>query len=410
MPREFLREFNILRKDFWVVLILLLNTFVWFFMTPTILNNILNGLKITSAENFVVWVAYNIASIGSLIVGGILSAKIKRLKFLYLWIIFGAVTLLLPALFGNFTLMQVLIISVLFGVSFGLGVPSCLAYFADCTLVENRGVTSGIILFITNLTAALLLIVTRSFDLTSVLLILAAWRASGLVIFLLKPEEKVIVKTKNNASFVSVFKDRSFSLYFVAWLIFYFVDRLEKPILNKFFGNFDYFVIGPIIGSIFVLIAGLLCDRIGRKRVVLYGFAALGIGYAVIGIVPAELFSWYLFVTIEGVAWGVLMVTFIMILWGDISKPGTGETYYAIGEIPLFLSNVVQLISVPYITLIPTSSAFSVASFFLFLAVLPLLYAPETLPQRKIELIQFKNYLGAAKKAQEKYLQKREQK
>jgi hypothetical protein len=56
--------------------------------------------------------------------------------------------------------------------------------------------------------------------------------------------------------------------------------------------------------------------------------------------------------------------------------------------------------------LIQPTAAFSIAGFFLFLAVLPLMYAPETLPERKIRLRQLRSYVEAAKKVREKYLKK----
>ena len=158
-------------------------------------------------------------------------------------------------------------------------------------------------------------------------------------------------------------------------------------------------MISPLIVSFFALIAGQLSDWIGRKRMVLYGFVALGIAYAIIGIAPGTLFSWYFFITIESISWGIFFVTFILVLWGDLSRSGTREKYYAIGAAPFFLSDIVRLLSAPFITLIPMTSAFSLASIFLFLAVLPLLYAPETLPERKIELRKLRKYVEKAKRA-----------
>jgi MFS family permease len=244
------------------------------------------------------------------------------------------------------------------------------------------------------------------FGLISNLMILAVWRGLGLIVFFLKPEKKFVSEKKKDVSFISVLHDKSFILYFIAWLMFCLIDRFERPVLANLFGDFYYLMIGPIIGSFFALIAGVLSDRIGRKRVILYGFVTLGIAYAVIGIAPATLFSWYFFLTIESIATGILWVTFILILWGDLSQSSTGEKYYAIGEIPYFLTFVIQLLSVPYVTLIPTYAAFSLASFFLFMAVLPLIYAPETLPEKKIRLRKLRKYMEAAKKVTEKYTEK----
>jgi hypothetical protein len=66
---------------------------------------------------------------------------------------------------------------------------------------------------------------------------------------------------------------------------------------------------------------------------------------------------------------------------------------------------MIQASQYPYISIEPYA-AFSFASFFLFLAVLPLMYAPETLPQKNIEQRQLKGYIEKAKKVSEKYLKK----
>jgi len=405
MLRKFLQESGIARKDFFIVFILLFNTFTWWYIIPVIIDDSLSLLNVTHIQNLTIWIAYYLAIIGSCIVGSTFSHKIKRLKFLYLWIILGIVVSPLPALFNNLSVMHVLVFSILLGVSFGLGVPACLAYFADWTRVENRGKIGGIVLLTINLSAPLFAISFEMFNLTINSIILAVWRGFGLIIFLLKPEENIVSERKKNPSFASILRDRAFLLYFVAWLMFCLIDRFEWPILRHFFGDFYYLMlmIGPIIGSLSAFIGGVFSDRVGRKRVVLYGFVTLGIAYAIIGISPAASFSWYFYLVVDSIATGILWITFILILWGDLSESGFREKYYAIGGIPYFLTYIVQLLSAPYVTLIPETSAFSVAAFFLFLAVLPLLYAPETLPERKIKLRQLRKYVEAARKVKEKH-------
>jgi hypothetical protein len=102
-----------------------------------------------------------------------------------------------------------------------------------------------------------------------------------------------------------------------------------------------------------------------------------------------------------------LSVTFILILWGDLSQSGSREIYYTIGVIPLFLTQIVGRALDEYIMQIQgTINVFSVAAFFLFLAVLPLLYAPETLPEKKMELRRLRKFAEDAKKVKEKYERK----
>ncbi len=394
------------RKDLLIAFILLFNAFTWFYMTSVMIDSVLSDLSVTYAEDIVVWTVYFLSIIGSGLVGSTLSSRISRFNFLYSWMILGVVTSSLFALLNNFMVIHILIISILLGVSFGLGMPSCLAFFASRTPVENRGRISGMIFLATNLSVPPFTLVSGMFSLMMSSIILAAWRGFGLIVFFLKPKEKIALETKRNISFISVLQNRPFILYFIAWLMFCFIDRFERPVLVHSFGDFYYLMIGPIIGSFFALIAGVLSDRIGRKRVILYGFVTLGIAYAAIGIAPDAIVSWYFFITIESIAAGVLWVTFVLILWGDLSQNGTREKYYAIGESPYFLTFVIQFLSVPYVTLIPAYAVFSLASFFLFVAVLPLVYAPETLPEKKIELRRIRKYLEKAKKAKEKHVEK----
>jgi MFS family permease len=405
MLRKFSKESSIARKEFFIPFILLFNSFVWNFMIPIIIGDLLSGLNVTDTQNLIVWVSYYAGIVISSIVGSILSKNFSRVDFLYFWVIFGTVTSSLPALFSNLTVTNVVVISVLLGVSFGLGMPSCLAYFADYTLVENRGRISGVMLLITNLSAPFFGILFEMFNPQINSIIFTVWRGFGLTIFFLKPERKITSRIEKKVSFFSILRDKPFILYFVSWLMFCFIDRFEKPILRPFFGDFHFLIlmIGPIIGSLSAFIAGLLSDWVGRKRMVLYGFIALGIAYAVIGLASDTVVSWYFYITIESISTGIFIVTFWLILWGDLSQRGTREKYYVIGEAPLFLTSIIQLFSVQYVELFSSSSAFSLASFFLFLAVLPLLYAPETLPEKKIELRRLRKYVEGARKVKEKH-------
>jgi hypothetical protein len=51
---------------------------------------------------------------------------------------------------------------------------------------------------------------------------------------------------------------------------------------------------------------------------------------------------------------------------------------------------------------VPISTSFSLASFFLFLAILPLLHAPETLPEKTIQKRLLEKYVEDAKKTKER--------
>ncbi len=96
---------------------------------------------------------------------------------------------------------------------------------------------------------------------------------------------------------------------------------------------------------------------------------------------------------------------FTIVIWGELARFGT-EKYYAVGEAPFFLTQLVYLLFAPYMTLISETSAFSLAAFFLFIAIIPLLYVHETLPEKKIQQRQLKIYTEEALKLKEKVEQR----
>ena len=395
------------RKNRFIASFLVINALAWLFTISMMLDNLLISLEVTETQNIIIWTVYYVTLTGSGIIGATLSNKVNRIKFLGLWIIFGALISSFPALFINPTVNQMPILAIFLGGSLGIGMPSCLAYFADNTSIEKRGLTSGMIFLFTNLAAIpLFSIVSTNSNIVLSWVILAIWRASGLLVFFLKPKEKIVSETKTKDSFKVIFSNKSFLLYFVAWFMFMLVDRSEAPMVRFFLNDPTYLMLAPIIGSFSAVVAGLLADRVGRKRIVIIGFVTFGIAYAVIGIAPDLPFSRYFFLAIESVSTGMLVATFVLLLWGDLSEFGSREKYYAIGISPFFLTFIIQLFSGTYFMEIPNTSAFSLAAFFLFLAVLPLLYAPETLPEKKMELRRLRKFADDAKKAKEKYERK----
>jgi MFS family permease len=414
MLRKFLGEYSLGKRGFLVITILFVSVFGWYYMTLPMIEGILSGLEINSTEKLAVWATFYVSIIGTSILGTFFSNKVDRLKYLYIWTVLGVVVSFLPALLTNVTLLQVWNISLLFGASFGLGIPSCLAYFADCTVVENRGRISGISFLIATISVPLLAILFSAFDLATMSVIFALLRGMGLIVFFLKPEKQPSSQITTSMSFVSILRDKPFLLYFVACSMFPLVDRFERVLVDQFLKVWNPDLLGimvdvePIVAAFSILIAGLLCDLIGRKKIVLSGFVALGVAYAIIGLDPRSVISWYLYFIVDGVAWGIFLLTFVLILWGDLSKPGTREKYYALGSVPFFLSYITpEFLTESFVDQIPLSAAFSLASFFLFVAVLLLVFAPDTLPQKKIELRRLRKFAEDAKKAKENYERKR---
>jgi MFS family permease len=236
-------------------------------------------------------------------------------------------------------------------------------------------------------------------------LILNIWRTLGLILFLLiKPKQE---HGQGRAEiFWSAITEKSLLLYLIPWIMFCLINFFEFPIVTNFFGT-DFVLLILIaeygIGGLSALIGGWFADSVGRKRIVILGFIMLGIGYAVLGLFSNIILSWYLYMILDGIAWGIFSLMFYLVIWADLARDRIKEKYYLIGVLPFIFSGYIQILFTPYAQSIPISVAFSLASFFLFLAVLPLLYAPETLSEKEIEKKRLQKYLGDVEKVKKKY-------
>jgi MFS family permease len=386
----------------------LFTLFAWRQIVLLTMDNFL-GISIEYKEAILAFGIYYLSVTLFIIIGSISFERIKENFYIPVWVLLAMISSMTLLLFGVNKPETKALYLLLAGASVGIGIPSCLAFFADNTSTENRGHTGAIIFFFTSLTFVVLAIMANMLRTQNFMLFSFFWALLSLMLVLIvrvkkKPTEKSKVDLR------SVISNKQFLLYFIPWVVFCFIDAFEAPILQHFvaenFGNnfIDFLLlIETSVTAFVILIAGFLIDYYGRRKILLYGFITLGIAHAIIGIDPRNIFSWYLYALIDGLALGVFIVTFVFTVWGDLSPRGSREKYYAIGSLPFFVIVYVQKIIAPYILQIPISAAFSFASFFLFLAVWPLFNAPETLPEKKIKERELKKYIEKAKKVKEKY-------
>jgi MFS family permease len=292
----------------------------------------------------------------------------------------------------------------LLGASLGFGFPSFLAYFADYNN-DEKGRQAGTAFFASGIGIVVIGLATALFPLIVNVAIFAAWRAFGCVAFLfMRPKEKREIRP--DISYRSILEQRAFLLYFVPWIIYCIINYFEASLLEGFFGShFSYFV--PVaefgIGGIVALLGGSFSDIVGRRVVIVFGYAALGIGYAILGLFPYNTLSWYFYVGVDSISGGIFAFAFFLLVWGELSANMPKEKYFLLGGMPYLILSYVGILLEPYVKLIPVSSAFPLAAFFLFIAILPLMYAPETLPEKQLKDRELRQYLEKAQKTKEKY-------
>ncbi len=377
-----------------VSIILVGNAFVWYF-------SVLSTLEYLKPYS-TVWIAHFSALILSALAGASLDRRLERKRFLILWMISGIVSSLTLSSIGiSSDIILVLPVSLFLGVSLGFGMPACITYFSDSVAVEKRGGIGGIVMLASGLGMAALGLVP-AYDPLVMGIILAVWRSSSLLVFLSVKSYRNTERKENVPSYRQVLGERSFILYFVPWMMFSLVNYLAAPFVPSAENFPGVRSIQIVLMGAAAFLGGFLVDSIGRKRIAIAAFTLLGIGSAMLtfsGNTQPSLLP-YLNAGMDGIAWGFLLVLFIMTLWGDLSHNAASDKYYALGVMPFFLSKLLEITVGSFVAsaIGPTTTLFSFAAFFLFLAILPLVYAPETLPEKIIKEHELKTYLEKAQK------------
>ncbi len=400
---------NLLGKDKKAVAInaiLIANAFIYYSYAFKFLANSITTLNLDNQFLTIISLHFFVL-FAALIIGELFTRKINPLKLLIIWMGIGALLSLLPLIVG-LNDVGLIIFACITGFNFGFGLPACLGHFASTTEASNRGKLGGVIYLLIGM-GAFIISIGGIESLLVVTLVLAGWKAFGLLLVLLiKPAQK-ITSPKPNQSYHKIISNRGFLLYFVPWVMFVFVNSLAFPVIENMVPmelvqtstNVEY-----VLSGLFAVIFGFFADSKGRKRLTVAGFALLGLGYGVLGFSSGNIFGWWFYTVIDGIAWGCFVMVFIFALWGDIAEGQRSEKIYAIGLTPYLLSSFIRF-SVgtnlaTYVNSQGLATIFSFFSFFLFIAVLPLVFAPETMSEQAIRNNDLKNYAEKAKKQKEK--------
>ncbi len=393
---------GIANKNVWISVALVVNAFVWYYVVLIRLQDSLQNNNLS----LWVWFIHFSAIIGSALFGASLTKKVERSKLVVFWMLLGTISSLF--LFGTTvsSFFMICIVALLLGSSLGLGMPACMSYFTDSVDVEKRGRVSGITLLFSGIGIFGFGFVAQTVqnDL-AIGVLLSIWRLFSLLLFLSAKSFQKIERKKNFASYKRIINQESFVLYFTPWVMFSMINYLGIP-LESTAGLSDQLNLQLVqtgFMGIFAVVGGFFLDSIGRKRIAIAGFALLGIGSAVMGLTTGtfNVVILYFNAIVDGIAWGLLLVIFVLVLWSDLSYISASDKYYALGVLPFFASRFLEITIGRVIIDIFTESMpalFSLTAFFLFLAVLPLVYAPETLPEKTIKKRELKSYIEKAQK------------
>jgi MFS family permease len=407
MLKRLLTPFNFGLRSVLADALLVGNTFVWYYVALILL---LQGVVPSNPSfelSLLIWGLHFGGLIISAIAGTFVSKKIEQRKLIILWVALGALSSLVAGLINHSDNLQVGLVGLLLGVSLGLGMPACISRYSDAIPSENRGRISGITLFASGIAIAVFSIIGIN-EILILGIILGLWRIFGLFVYLLpfKGSSRIKAANKSTIKYKKIFSQRPFIFYFIPWVMFSVINYLVAP-ASSAGGEANqgyYSLVQTGFMGLSALIGGFFIDSMGRKRIAVAGFILLGIGTAILGINSIEPIALYLNAIIDGIAWGFLLVLFILTIWGDLSYGTSTDKYYAIGVLPFFTSKLLDLTIGSQITSFfgGSPALFSFGAFFLFVAVLPLIYAPETLPEKALKDRDLKSYIEKAQKEAQK--------
>lgn len=374
------------------------NAFVWYYIVLIILLQ----EEIVPSQATLIWALHFGGLILSAIAGTFISKKVEQRKLITYWLLFGTLSSLAVIVINPSDISQVSIIALLMGVSLGFGMPTCISRYANSIPVENRGRVSGITLFASGI--GILVFSVLGINGTLIVgAILTIWRLAGLIIFLSTSAPAYDLKQKKpDVQYSKIIRQHSFILYFIPWVMFSLINYLIAPAPTEESTNISIVQLAFI--GLFALLGGFFIDSMGRKRIAIVGFILLGLGTALVGMSNGDSNILYLNAILNGTAFGLLLILFILTLWSDLSFAVSSEKYYALGVTPFFVSKFLELtIGSSLLHEMKNSQAlFSFGAFFLFLAVLPLVYAPETLPEKAMKDRDIKSYIEKAQKIVQK--------
>jgi MFS family permease len=390
-------------------IVVVANAFIWYSLAFGIITE-----NTPTADKLLIYGINVFAIIISGVLGTLLVDKFrKRRTFLNIWIIIGILVSILPLAINLTNLIGLIAISIVFGLYFGLGMPVTMGFHSSLISSSERGKMGGLtFLLIGLITAAIGLALPK--DLIVGCLGLAVIRVVGLLFFHYMPKKDLpISNEKSSGRYKAIVTNKPFLLYLIPWLMFTLINYLAATMISHsytdLYKTLNAFENIPI--AITAIISGFIADRWGRKRLTIIGFVILGIGYAILGfsnqgsqsIANQTPIGFIIYIITDGIAFGIFSVLFLFTVWGEFSHSGYSDKFYLLGAIPYVSSYFLRVLfdsSLP--KTIPITLISSFATVFLFIAVLPLIYAPETMPEKLMKDRELKSYIEKAKRIAQK--------
>lgn len=296
----------------------------------------------------------------------------------------------------------------LLGIVFGVGLLAFFTFFWDLTIQEERGRVAGLIGSVLLPIFSLIYVSVNNLHFFTTAVLCFILSLGTLTIKSLNPKKTTILTGKTNQKGYTP-ERRTIIAYLIPWVIFSSINvSLAKTVSFRILLYFStscsilLWIVQVIAASLGAIIGGVIADFFGRRPSLAFGLSLYGVCTALSGL--AKTYEMFLIVFINnGVTWGILLVLYSFVIWGDLATKETCAHRYSIGLAIFYSAAAVGTLFSSELLQIPLMVATVASCLLIFLSNIPLFLAPELLPPDSREKIRLKLYIYLAGKKKLKY-------
>jgi MFS family permease len=204
---------------------------------------------------------------------------------------------------------------------------------------------------------------------------------------------------------------RTILLYSVPWILFSLINATMARntslyvLQNVQSSHYIILVVLQLVGAIFGAVGGgMIADFFGRRLALVFSLTLYGIGSALVGVVENYEVFYFVYI-LNGLSWGIFLVVYLFVVWGDLANEESCAKRYSLGLIIFYLAQGIGILLMNQISQIPLVISSLASCLLIFFSNLPLILAPELLSSDFREKIKLKLYEGALRKIMRKLSQ-----
>jgi len=268
---------------------------------------------------------------------------------------------------------------------------------------EERGRVAGLIGFSSLLLYTIIAIsVAPALDFLGIIVLNIILTIGIFAVLTLRPDKTALITTKNDKR-GNFWEKRTILLYTIPWLLFSLINatlarnsglHIQELVSTSLYTSL---VASQLVASIIgALIGGIIADFFGRRFPLAISVTLYGVSTALAGFAQGGPLLFFVYAA-GGLSWGMLLVMYSLVVWGDLANKKNVAKMYTIGFAIFYLTIAVGLLPSPISQISPANSAL-IGCILIFLSNMPLVLAPELVSSDFRERIRIKLHMGSVKK------------